>query len=211
MNIVNLTPHNIHFYHADGRVETIIRMPLIGSVGMLSGASVVVSDHAYGVDGECHFDGAWPGAEDEWTEFIPLDPKTAYGARASMTEHEVGFLSGDGVRFEDDVGPAYRMVAQRFGSPTGLPAPRNGIYLVVSRITAEAARASGRTTDDLLLTADLVRDDQGRIIGCKAFTQLDQGARSFAADTGRGPCRTTRCRRRGDRRAVPSDHPAVCR
>lgn len=46
------------------------------------------------------------------------------------------------------------------------------VYYIVSRVTAEAARATGRRTDDLLLTADPVRDGNGQIIGCRRLAQL---------------------------------------
>lgn len=62
--------------------------------------------------------------------------------------------------------------AVEYGEPTGLPEPIENTFYVVSRITAESAKAYGRTTEDLLLTNDLVRDEQGRIVGCKSFAQL---------------------------------------
>lgn len=63
-------------------------------------------------------------------------------------------------------------VVSTFGSPTGLPDPIEGVYLVVSAITASAARASGRTTEDLLLTSGPVRNAEGAIIGCRAFARV---------------------------------------
>mgnify|MGYP003092115823 FL=1 len=57
----------------------------------------------------------------------------------------------------------------KFGATEDLPAPEDGIYYIVSVITANAAKAEGRTTSDLVITADPVRDDSGRIIGCKRF------------------------------------------
>ena len=50
--------------------------------------------------------------------------------------------------------------------PFGLPDPAPSTFLIVSAITADAARKSGRNTDDLLLPTDLVRDSEGQIIGC---------------------------------------------
>ena len=62
-------------------------------------------------------------------------------------------------------------VRVQYGRPDGLPAPRFGTYLVVSKIPADAAMASGRTVSDLLLTTGLVRDADGRIVGCTAFAK----------------------------------------
>ena len=64
------------------------------------------------------------------------------------------------------------VVKTEFGEVLGLPEPAEGVAYIVSRITIEAARAQGRTTDDLLTTSGAVRDDQGRIVGCRAFARL---------------------------------------
>ncbi|MDO4872265.1 MAG: hypothetical protein Q4A27_02460 [bacterium] len=56
------------------------------------------------------------------------------------------------------------------GAPINLPEFETGKWLIVSRVTAEAAKASGRDTSDLLLTTDTVRDEKGRIVGCRAFS-----------------------------------------
>lgn len=78
-------------------------------------------------------------------------------ARASQTAEHVGELDG------------IELVSMKFGATKDLPAPEDGVYYIVSVITANAARAEGRTTSDLLITADPVRDDSGRIIGCERF------------------------------------------
>ena len=57
---------------------------------------------------------------------------------------------------------------EEYGPVENLPAPRFGVWIIVSKITADAARAHGRTTDDLLLTKGLVRNGNGTVIGCTA-------------------------------------------
>lgn len=52
-----------------------------------------------------------------------------------------------------------------FGDVVGLPEYVEGTYYIVSAIVANAAK--GR--QDLLITDDAVRDDKGRVIGCKAL------------------------------------------
>ncbi len=78
-------------------------------------------------------------------------------ARARQTAVVVGNLDG------------VELVSMQFGEPEDLPDYRDGTYYVVSAITASAAKAVGRRVDDLLLTADTVRDANNRIIGCKRF------------------------------------------
>lgn len=80
-------------------------------------------------------------------------------ARAASSESPAGTVDG------------IPLVEVQYGRLEGLPRPSLGVYLVVSAITAQAARAQGRSTDDLLLTTGLVRDADGRIVGCTAFAR----------------------------------------
>lgn len=65
-------------------------------------------------------------------------------------------------------------VATAFGKITGLPEPQEGEFLIVSSITAEAAKRGGRAVHDLLTPASLVRDDAGRVIGCRALSRVSE-------------------------------------
>lgn len=78
-------------------------------------------------------------------------------ARASQTQIVAGDLNG------------IELVRMAFGKTEDLPEPTADTFLIVSIITANAAKAEGRTTDDLLITADPVRDGEGKIVGCKKF------------------------------------------
>ena len=64
------------------------------------------------------------------------------------------------------------VVKTEFGEVLGLPEPAEDTVFIVSRITVEVARAQGLSTDDLLVTSGAVRDDQGRIVGCRALARL---------------------------------------
>ena len=81
-------------------------------------------------------------------------------ARASQSQVYAGHLDG------------IELVRTSFGAPIGLPDPEQDTYYIVSLATANAARASGRQVDDLLLTSDPVRDSEGRIIGCRRLALL---------------------------------------
>lgn len=81
-------------------------------------------------------------------------------ARASQTAEHIGEING------------IELVSMRFGQTDGLPVPTEGTYYIVSVVTANAARAEGRTTNDLIITTDPVRDADGRIIGCKRFATI---------------------------------------
>lgn len=56
-----------------------------------------------------------------------------------------------------------------FGAVENLPAPQADTLYIVSALTAKAA--PDRT--DLIAPDDTVRDDAGRIIGCRAFAKLN--------------------------------------
>ena len=58
-----------------------------------------------------------------------------------------------------------------WGQVVGLPVPEPGVFHVVSVIVAEAAVDAGRTIDDLLVPGDQVRDERGRIVGCRGLLE----------------------------------------
>lgn len=55
-----------------------------------------------------------------------------------------------------------------FGNIEGLPDPRPSTYYIVSAIVAQACP----DRHDLLIPDDTIRDDQGRIIGCRALARV---------------------------------------
>lgn len=57
---------------------------------------------------------------------------------------------------------------QTLGHVQGLPDPVPGLYFIVSRLVASAAD----NRDDLLVPGSLIRDDQGKVVGCKGLSRL---------------------------------------
>lgn len=55
----------------------------------------------------------------------------------------------------------------KMGEPQGLPAPQEGVYLVVSALVANHPSVSNR--NDLLYPGPAVRDENGRIVGCRGL------------------------------------------
>ena len=55
-----------------------------------------------------------------------------------------------------------------YGNVEGLPAPQDGVVFLVSTLVA------GRVTDrnDVFVPNDFVRDDQGRITGCRSLGRI---------------------------------------
>jgi hypothetical protein len=60
------------------------------------------------------------------------------------------------------------VVRQSLGEVTGLPEQTAGTYLIVSRVIAAACP----DRLDLLVPDNLVRDSDGRIVGCRRFARV---------------------------------------
>lgn len=72
--------------------------------------------------------------------------------RLSTKTVEVG--EEDGVRLTRTV----------FGEPEGLPKQEAGTYLIVSQLVKSALQRA-----DLVVPAEMVRDENGRIVGCRSL------------------------------------------
>ena len=58
-----------------------------------------------------------------------------------------------------------KLISKKFGELEGLPESQEGTIFVVSIIAATAAKEIGRT--DCVVPGEVIRDEEGRIIGCK--------------------------------------------
>lgn len=58
-----------------------------------------------------------------------------------------------------------RLTRTEYGNPEGLPEEADGVYYIVSAMVKSAL--PGRP--DLLVSAEQVRDSEGRIIGCRSL------------------------------------------
>lgn len=77
-------------------------------------------------------------------------------ARAAQTREAVGEVNGIVVN------------QCSYGAVTGLPDPQPETIYLVSALTAQACR----DRSDVFITDDAVRDENGRIIGCKAIARI---------------------------------------
>lgn len=59
-----------------------------------------------------------------------------------------------------------RITETQFGEIENLPEPKEGIRLIVSRLVIAACP----DRNDLVVPNEVVRDNEGRIIGCKSFS-----------------------------------------
>lgn len=87
-------------------------------------------------------------------------PPSGTVARVSVTRETIGTVVIDGVSV-----PVNRTV---YGAVEGLPDPAPDTIYVVSTVVAQAV--TGR--DDIYIVDDLVRDDQGRVVGAKGLATV---------------------------------------
>lgn len=88
-------------------------------------------------------------------EVIDLAP-SGIVPRCSQSEVTAGTVAG------------IPITKQVFGDVVDLPEPEPEVYLVVSRLVAAACPER----KDLLIPGPLVRDDEGRVIGCRGLSRL---------------------------------------
>lgn len=82
-------------------------------------------------------------------------------ARAAQTTELVGEVDG------------IRLTKSHFGAPVDLPEWQDDTMLIVSLATAKAAIEHGRRADDLVIVNETVRDESGRIIGCRSLAVVE--------------------------------------
>lgn len=99
-----------------------------------------------------------------------LDPVATFEPRG-LARAKQEFVTIGQVPVDPEDVPLKRMT---FGAVEGLPeTAEEDEYFIVSSITAQAARATNHPlADRLLVTADPVRNADGQIIGCQAFSVI---------------------------------------
>lgn len=58
-----------------------------------------------------------------------------------------------------------------FGVPEGVPAVLDGIY-IVSSLAYQSLKAAGMPMEHFVIPSGTIRDEQGRIVGCKGFARI---------------------------------------
>ena len=92
--------------------------------------------------------------DSERKEILTLEP-SGICPRCSVERKKVGDINGI---------PINKSV---FGDVYDLPSPQPDTIYIVSRLVAEATRR-----EDLYIVDDAVRDENGRIIGCRALASV---------------------------------------
>jgi hypothetical protein len=142
-------------------------------------------------DGETSVDvDGWYAAAEDWlTRLATLASTPTVEARfTNLTPHPVCVYDGDQVvtdipasgtvaRLTEDVRVAepiggIRATTVTIGSVTGLPDPQDGVTYIVSMPLLMGMAAAGIDRPDVVYPFGQVRDDQGRIIGCRSLARI---------------------------------------
>ncbi len=87
-------------------------------------------------------------------------PPSGLVARCAVDRVQVDTVTVDGI--------SVPVNQTRFGEVSDLPEPQEGTIFIVSALTAQAVPER----KDVYITDDAVRDEQGRIIGCRALAHV---------------------------------------
>jgi hypothetical protein len=82
-------------------------------------------------------------------------PPSGQLARCTQTEVARGHIGG-----------IIGVTEQEFGEVVGLPEPKSGTWLIVSRLV----KAAVPHRNDVVVPGPAIRDDQGRIVGCQGVS-----------------------------------------
>lgn len=93
--------------------------------------------------------------DDAGNTILTIEPSGQI-ARCSVTREKIGEINGIPIN------------KSRFGKVENLPKPQEDTIYIVSALTAQAVPER----KDVYITDDAVRDEQGRIIGCRALAQI---------------------------------------
>lgn len=99
--------------------------------------------------------------------FAPITIDSTGGARAREITSELDDIRWD-PHGDSGMHINVSLVAKRFGDVTGLPEPKDGVLYVVSTVVQTALPSRC----DLVTPHDLMRDANGKVVGCRGFAIL---------------------------------------
>ena len=91
-------------------------------------------------------------------------PKSGILPRVDEKKVVIETITTEGLNFE--------ITASEFGEVVGLPEKEDGLLLIVSRLVAQACA----DRDDLLVPGELIRDENGNVIGARGFSRVSTKA-----------------------------------
>ena len=87
-------------------------------------------------------------------------PRSGIIPRLTEQQNKINSINSNGIEID--------IMEKSFNEVEGLPEPQENTIYIVSALVAGAAK----DRDDLVIPNDTVRDDQGRIVGCKNLAKI---------------------------------------
>lgn len=91
--------------------------------------------------------------------------------RATQRDEQVGEVETDLVVGAGSAGFTIPVFKSTFGAPEGVPEKLDGIY-IVSSLAFQSLKAAGYDMSHFVVPSGTIRDEQGRIVGCKGFARI---------------------------------------
>lgn len=86
-------------------------------------------------------------------------PRSGIIPRLTEQQVKINSINSNGIEID--------IMQKSFLEPEGLPEPQEGTIYIVSALVAGAVNR-----DDIVIPNDIVRDDQGIIIGCRSLAKI---------------------------------------
>lgn len=87
-------------------------------------------------------------------------PRSGIIPRLTESQKKINSVNSNGIEID--------IMEKSFLEPEGLPEPQENTIFIVSALVAGAIK----NRDDLVIPNDIVRDEAGRIIGCKNLARI---------------------------------------
>jgi hypothetical protein len=87
-------------------------------------------------------------------------PRSGIIPRLTEQQNKINSINSNGIEID--------IMEKSFNEVEGLPEPKENTIYIVSALVAGACK----NRDDLVVPNDTIRDDQGRIVGCKNLAKI---------------------------------------
>lgn len=104
-------------------------------------------------------------------EGVRVDYPSEGVIRASQKDVKVDEIVTDLDLGSSSAGFTIPVFSSTFGAPEGVPEKLDGIY-IVSSLAYQSLKAAGMPMEHFVIPSGTIRDESGKIIGCKGFARI---------------------------------------
>ncbi len=104
-------------------------------------------------------------------EGVKVDFPSEGVIRASQKDVKVDEIVTDLDLGNSSAGFTIPVFSSSFGAPEGVPENLDGIY-IVSSLAFQSLKAAGMPMEHFVIPSGTIRDESGKIIGCKGFARI---------------------------------------